>query len=278
MLIGLSAGGLVAARAGQGGGATRTSSLKIVVIEGEGAVNVVQQKTAVALVVEVHDRNDQPVAGAVVTFSIRGGRAAFNGARTLTLTTNAAGRAAAAGLTPTGSGALHVTASAVFQGQTAVATITQTNIVAAQAAAAGAGGGGAGAGGAGGGGAGGGSAAGGAAGGAGGGLSTTTVAVIGGAVAGGAVAANEITGDDNDPFMHYSGPFSGSTVWGPANGTCSFTNAHEGTVKLDIVTASDGTVTSTGDVNETRTITQSTCGGAPVGAPSRTDAATRLRR
>ena len=35
--------------------------LKIVVISGEDAVNIIQQKTAVAPVVEVRDRNDLPV-------------------------------------------------------------------------------------------------------------------------------------------------------------------------------------------------------------------------
>ena len=54
--------------------------LKIVVIEGEDAINVIQQKTAVAPIVEVRDRNDQPVAGATVRFAIQGGRATFNGA------------------------------------------------------------------------------------------------------------------------------------------------------------------------------------------------------
>ena len=92
--------------------------LRIVIVEGEDAVNIVQQKTAVAPVVEVRDRNDQPVAGVAVRFAIRNGRATFNGARTLSLTTNAAGRAAAAGLTPTGSGALQIAATAAFQGQT----------------------------------------------------------------------------------------------------------------------------------------------------------------
>ena len=66
--------------------------LRILVIEGEGAVNIIQQKTAVAPVVEVRDRNDQPVAGATVNFVVRSGRAAFDGARTLSVTTNAAGR------------------------------------------------------------------------------------------------------------------------------------------------------------------------------------------
>src|SRR5262245_17936588 len=76
--------------------------LKIVVLEGEGAVNIIQQKTAVAPVVEVRDRNDQPVSGALVRFAISKGRATFNGARTLTATTDALGRATAAGLTPSG--------------------------------------------------------------------------------------------------------------------------------------------------------------------------------
>ena len=123
-----------------------TGPLKILVIEGEGAVNVVQQKTAVAPVVEVRDRNDQPVAGAVVTFAVRSGRAAFNGVRTLTVTTNAAGRAAAAGFAPTGTGAVQISATAAFQGQTAAVTIAQANVMtaaqAANASAAGAGGGG----------------------------------------------------------------------------------------------------------------------------------------
>src|SRR4030095_8040519 len=111
--------------------------LKIVVVEGEDAVNIIQQKTAVAPIVVVRDRNDQPVAGAIVNFAIRGGRATFGGARTLAVTTDVAGRAVAAGLTPTASGAVQIGASAAFQGQTAAAiTITQTNVMtAAQAAA-----------------------------------------------------------------------------------------------------------------------------------------------
>ena len=70
------------------------AALKIVVLEGEGAVNIIQQKTAVAPVIEVRDRNDQPVSGAVVRFAIQKGKASFDGARTLTVTTNGAGRAA----------------------------------------------------------------------------------------------------------------------------------------------------------------------------------------
>jgi len=115
----------------------QSSPLHIVVIEGEGAVNIIQQKTAVAPVVEVRDRNGQPVAGATVRFAIRAGKATFGGPRTLAVTTNSVGRAAVTALTPTGSGALQIGASATFQGQTAAATIAQVNVMtAAQAASA----------------------------------------------------------------------------------------------------------------------------------------------
>src|SRR5262245_3215723 len=80
---------------------TGQSAFRVVVIEGEDAVNIIQQKTAVRPVVEVRDRNNLPVSGALVTFSIEGGKAAtFGGASTLTVATNAAGQAAVTGLTP----------------------------------------------------------------------------------------------------------------------------------------------------------------------------------
>lgn len=138
--------------------------LRIIVVEGEDAVNIIQQRTAVAPLVEVRDRNNNPVAGALVTFTIQGGQnATFGGGlQSLIVTTNAAGRAAVTGFTPTASGAVQINVAATFQGQAATATITQTNFAtAAQAAQAGASGAG------------------------GGGLSTTTIAAIaGGAGAG----------------------------------------------------------------------------------------------
>ena len=155
--------------------------LRIVVLEGEGAVNIIQQKTAVAPVVEVRDRNDQPVSGALVRFAIQKGRASFNGVRTLTATTDALGRASATGLTPTGSGAIQIGTTATFQGQTAAITIAQTNVVtAAQASAVAAGGGGTAGGG--------------------GGLSNLAIAgIVGGAGAGigGALIASKRSSDSN---------------------------------------------------------------------------------
>lgn len=182
-------------------------ALRIVVIEGEEAVNVIQQKTAVRPVVEVRDRNNLPVSGALVTFSIEGGKAAsFGGASTLTVATNAAGQAAVTSLTPSAAGAFQIQVSAAFQGQVATATIAQTNVLtAAQAAAAGAASGSGSAGGAAGGGAG---AGGGAAGG--GGLSATTIAVASAAVAGGAVAATQLTRQES--AQTFSGTFSGQII------------------------------------------------------------------
>src|SRR5690349_14164815 len=81
--------------------AAQTAALRIVVLEGEAAINVIEQNTAVAPVVEVRDRNNQPVAGAIVRFAVTKGRATFNGARAISVTTNAAGRAVASGLAPT---------------------------------------------------------------------------------------------------------------------------------------------------------------------------------
>ena len=111
--------------------------LRIVVISGEDAVNIIQQKTAVNPIVEVRDRNDLPVSGVAITFNLGGGGGASfaGGASTLTVTTNAAGQAVVTGLTPTATGAVTINATAVVNGQTIAATITQTNFATAAEAA-----------------------------------------------------------------------------------------------------------------------------------------------
>ena len=163
----------------------QSGGLKIVVIEGEGAVNIIQQKTAVSPLVEVRDRNNNPVSGAVVTFTIQGGYSAAvaGGAQTVSITTNAAGRAAMAALNPVNPGTFQIQVQAAFQGQTAAAAITQTNVMtAAQAASATAAG------------------AGGAAGGGGGGISGLAIGgIVGGvAVAGAAVVATGALGGEKE--------------------------------------------------------------------------------
>lgn len=231
------------------------AGLRIVVVAGEDAVNIIQQKSAVAPIVEVRDRNDQPVAGAVVRFAIRGGRATFGGSQTLTVTTDAVGRAAAAGFSPTGAGVVQIGASATFQGEAAATvTITQSNVMtAAQAAAGSASGGSSGAG----------TGAGAGASG-GGGISATTLGIVGAAVAGGAVAANEVLGN-GDGGDEYRGSFSGQTVDALSRtGACAITVAHSGTVTLTLDVSEGGGVSGSGEVNGTMT-TVAGSAGCPTG-------------
>ena len=99
--------------------APNVTASKIVILEGENAVNSVGEKRAVAPVVEVRDRNYLPVSGVAVTFAIGGGRNATfaNGASTMTVTTNATGRAVANGLSPLESGAVQIAVRGRFRGK-----------------------------------------------------------------------------------------------------------------------------------------------------------------
>lgn len=116
------------------------SGLNIVIIEGEGAINNIRQRTAREPIVQVEDRNRRPVAGAVVVFTLPGDGASGtfpNGARTLTVLTDQNGRAAARGLRPnTVAGQVLIRVNASFQGRTGSASIAQTNVAAAAAGAA----------------------------------------------------------------------------------------------------------------------------------------------
>ena len=196
-----------------GAAGAQSTALKIVVIAGEGAANIIQQKTAVRPLIEVRDRNNVPVAGASVTFTIGGGGqgAAFaGGAQTLTVTTNAAGQAAASGLNAVSSGAFQIQVQAAYQGQVATAAISQTNFATAAAASqAGAGAGGGGTAGA----------TGGAAGG-GGGLSATTIGIVGAAVGGGALVVKQTVLKQSDEEQTASKP-SGQETFDSYNGTMS---------------------------------------------------------
>jgi hypothetical protein len=298
MLALFMAAALAAASTAYAQGATQNAALKIVVIEGEDAVNIIQQKTAVAPLIEVRDRNNLPVGGATVTFSVTGSGATFaGGAQSITVVTNAAGQAAAAGLTPTATGAIQISATATFQGQTAIATIAQSNVLtAAQAVGTTAGAGG---------GAGGGTtgATTGAAAGGGGGMSATTIGIIAAAVGGGAVAATTAAGGGNDapsatstssptatstapptsttPTTPAPAPTptpqpSSSSFAGPMDGTftgtsavsipgepttsCNFSTRNTGTASMRLQTAANGALTGTLELNGHQVVTVSTCG------------------
>lgn len=237
LLIALTLSGILSGQA-------PSDSLRIVVLEGENAVNILQQKTAVRPVVEVRDRNNLPVAGASVTFAVGSGQpAAFaGGAPTMTVTTTASGQAAATGFNATGAGKVTIQVQAAYQGQIASAAIIQTNFVTVAAAAAAgvaATTAGAAAGSTAGAGAGTVTGAAGVAGGAGGGLSMTTIALVGGAVAGGAVVARQtgLIGGN----VTYTGALNGQYVWTNSGSTdigtpvvCAFTRSVTGTLTIEL--------------------------------------------
>jgi len=116
----------------------QVSRLNIVVVEGEGAINNVRQRTARAPIVQVEDQNRRPVAGAAVVFALpeRGATGVFpNGSRTLTVMTDNQGRAVARGIRLNNvQGRMEIRVTASHQGQTASATIAQSNTLAAAAA------------------------------------------------------------------------------------------------------------------------------------------------
>jgi hypothetical protein len=271
------------------------NALRIVVISGEDAINIIQQKTAVNPIVEVRDRNNLPVSGVAVTFNVGGQGASFaGGASTLTVTTNAAGQAVVTGLTPTAAGSVTINATAVVNGQSIAATITQTNFAtAAEAASAASSAGGAS--GSGGGATGGGtSGAAGGAGGAGGGISGTTLGIIGGvgaAAAGGLAAAsgggsdspatstgtsgNTGTGSAPTGPAAPSGPSIGGTYNGTINGSftstgtststgiapisCTSTYSVTGPIRVVLNNTTDGSASGTGTVDATFRETATTC-------------------
>ncbi len=117
------------------------SDLKIIVISGEDAVNIVKKKTAVQPVVEVRDKNDLPVAGIAVTFSTPSyspSATFLDGSHSFTVVTNSAGRATVTGMKPVGTGSFKISVSATGAGAAGAAVIAQSNALTAAGTAAGA--------------------------------------------------------------------------------------------------------------------------------------------
>ena len=254
--------GMLSSEASLGVAADQKPGLKIVVIEGENAVNIIQQKTAVRPVVEIRDENDLPVSGATVTFTITGGRTAtFAGAQSVSVTTNAAGRATISALNPVTSGTVRMQVQAAFQSQTATATIAQTNVVTAAEAAAASGSGATGSSG---------GATSGAAGGSGGGLSGTTIGLVGAAVAGGTLVATRVAGGDDsvsgDVNRTFTGTYSGEMLF---TGGCVRLERGTGTLRIRLTIRPDGSVTGTAGSDWPRVVVQVTnCQGPQPGDPS----------
>ena len=107
------------------------SEIQIRIVEGEGAINSIRLRRAREPVVQVADRNGEPIEGATVSFVLPAtGASGFFGTSGLSLTmqTNARGMATGVGLRPNQiAGPFRIRVTASSRGATAVATMNQTN-------------------------------------------------------------------------------------------------------------------------------------------------------
>ena len=118
--------------------APEPKQLTISILEGEGAINNIRQRTAREAIVQVQDENHKPVAGVAVTFFLadHGASGVFsNGSQSMTVMTDANGQAAMRGMTPNNlAGKMEIRVSARLGNLNADAVITQTNAAGAAAA------------------------------------------------------------------------------------------------------------------------------------------------
>ena len=106
--------------------------IRIVVVRGDRAKNVIQQIPPVPLTVRVEDLNRRPVDGATVLFTAPGAGPSgqfSNGSTTISVTTNPDGLATAEGYYPNGNpGQYQIQLRAEYRGQTASSVFEQTNV------------------------------------------------------------------------------------------------------------------------------------------------------
>jgi len=114
------------------------SKINLVIVEGEGAINNIRQRTAREPIVQVEDENHKPIAGAAVLFKLpdSGPSGTFaKGSRTLQVTTNSKGQAIAKGLKLNNlSGKFQIQVEASYKGMSANTAINQANAVLSTAA------------------------------------------------------------------------------------------------------------------------------------------------
>jgi len=106
--------------------------LVITILDGEGALNDIHQRTAREPIVQVEDENHRPIAGAAVLFTLpdSGPSGSFaGGTQTFSTVTDNAGRAVARGLQPNNvSGNYGIQVKVNYNGSTAETTIHQQNV------------------------------------------------------------------------------------------------------------------------------------------------------
>jgi hypothetical protein len=124
-----------------GGGASTASaqasappkSLQIVILEGEGALNNIKQRTAHEPIVQVQDENHKPVAGAAVIFLLPNsgpGGSFLNGEQSFSTVTDAEGKAIAHGLMPNkNTGHYQIQVRAKYNDLSTEAAIAQENVL-----------------------------------------------------------------------------------------------------------------------------------------------------
>ena len=109
------------------------SKLRVVIMEGNEAINDLGAGTGVEPVVRIEDERGQPLAGAMVVFTLpeTGAGGVFaDGSKSLIVHTDLKGLAVARGLRPNKTeGPFEIRVDASFQGLTASASISQTNVV-----------------------------------------------------------------------------------------------------------------------------------------------------
>ena len=115
----------------------QTEAIKIVVQEGQGAINNIQQHRAKEPVIQVLHEDGEPIGGASVSFQLPdsgpGGSFADN-SKMLTVQTDFKGIAVAHGLKPNDqAGRFQIRVTASYHGQTANAVVSQINAAPAEA-------------------------------------------------------------------------------------------------------------------------------------------------
>ncbi len=115
--------------------------LNVVVLEGEGAINNIKQRTARETIVQVQDENHKPVAAAAVVFLLPNdgpGGTFADGSKSVTVMTDSQGQAVMPKMQPnTAAGKFQIRVTASSQGRQTSTMINQTNAVAGGGAAGG---------------------------------------------------------------------------------------------------------------------------------------------
>ena len=112
--------------------ARAADTLQVIVVDGDEAANIVAERIAAEPAIEVRDKDDRRVPGAVVRFVIRKTRdrliATFgNGQAEVRTLTDYSGRASVNAVSPVEPGSFQIDVEVSYRGQTGKAVIRQTN-------------------------------------------------------------------------------------------------------------------------------------------------------